>query len=89
MASLSFNWSHINPDDSNITFNLYENGTKVIEDISQLKFTLLMDSKEQGNYEYYVTAFDEDTRLESIPSNKVSVNFTIPDAPIGLSASWS
>ena len=41
MASLNFTWDHDNPDGSEITFNLYENGEKVVSDIGQLNFSLV------------------------------------------------
>lgn len=87
MASIQFNWSETNPD-SNITYRLYENGSEVVSDIIVLNFTLIMDGKSEGEYVYYVTAFDGATRLESVPSNSVTVNFTMPTAPTGLSVGW-
>jgi len=88
MASLNFTWDHENPDDSPITFKLYENGVKVVEDIAQLSFSLLMDDKEQGYYEYNITSYDTRTKLESEPSASVGVNFTVPSAPTGFGVSW-
>lgn len=87
MASLQFNWSSTNPE-SNITYRLYEDGTEVVRDISTLNFTLLMDGKEGKDYVYYVTAYDIDTRLESTPSNAVTIPFTAPVAPTSLVAGW-
>ena len=88
MASLNFTWSSGNPDGSPITYNLYEDGAKVVSDIAQLTFSLLMDGKDFGSYDYYVTSYDTTTKLESIPSETLTVNFTIPSAPTGLSVSW-
>lgn len=87
MASLQFSWSDTNTA-SNITYRLYENSTEIVRDIAVLNFTLLMDDKPQGVYIYDVTAFDESTRLESVPSDSVSINFILPNAPIGLSVGW-
>ena len=89
MASLNFTWDHDNPAGSSITFNLYEDGEKVVSDIGQLSFTLLMDDKDQGSYDYYLTTFDTKTKLESIPSETLTINFTTPSAPTGFAASWA
>ena len=85
MASLNFSWSHDAPAD--LTYNLYENGEKVVSDIDVLNFSLLMDGKDVGDYQYYVTAVSTVTKLESAPSAVLTVNFTRPAAPHGLTAS--
>ncbi len=87
MASLQFTWSDTN-ESTNITYNLYENSTNVVSDIGQLMFTLLMDGRPEGVYSYYVTAYDTVTKLESVPSESVDINFIVPAAPIGLSVGW-
>ena len=87
MKSLSFNWNHDTPE--GLTYNLYEDGVKVVSDIETLNFTLIMEGKEQKEYTYYVTSFDTRTKLESVPSQSVSVNFTQPSAPTGLSVSFN
>lgn len=86
MASLLFNWS--NPNTQPVTFNLYENGVQVVSDIGQLSFSLLMDGRPEGEYSYYVTAYDPSTKLESVPSETVTVNFIVPASPTGLSVGW-
>ena len=86
MKSLQFNWSHETPD--NLTYNLYQNGEKVEENIATLNFTLIMEGQPLGEHSFYITAVDTSTKLESIPSEVVSVNFTLPRAPDGLSVSW-
>ena len=87
MANLNFTWNHDAPN--NLTYNLYENGEKIVSDIAVLNFSLLMDGKAEGNYNYYVTAVDTTTKLESAPSATLPVNFTKPSAPTGLAASFS
>ena len=87
MASLQFSWSNTNPD-SNITYRLYEDGAQIVADIAVLNFTLIMDGKEEKEYTYYVTSFDEATRLESVPSNSVPINFMTPTAPTNLVVGW-
>ncbi len=89
MASLSFSWRHDNPAGSKITFNLYENGELAVDGIAQLQFSLLMDGKPHGEYSYYVTATDSKTKLESDPSESVSINFMVPASPDGFTASWA
>ena len=88
MASLKFTWNDEYNDRPEITYNLYENNEKIVTDIAQLMFSLLMDGKDEGEYSYYVTAYDNLTKLESPPSNIISVNFTVPAAPTGLSVGW-
>ena len=86
MASFLFNWGDNTPQP--VTYNLYENGEQIITDIAQLSFSLLMDDRAEGTFEYYVTAYDPATRLESVPSNTVSVNFIVPASPVNLSVGW-
>jgi len=89
MASLLFSWSSGNPGNNNITYNLYENGTKVVSDIAELQFSLMMGGKEYGDYSYYLTSYDTKTKLESIPSETLIVNFTAPVSPVGFTVSWT
>lgn len=85
MASLNFTWDHDTQTD--LTYCLYENGEKIVADIEVLNFSLIMDGKDVGEYQYYVTAVSTITKLESAPSAVLTVNFTRPAAPHGLTAS--
>lgn len=87
MAKLEFSWSYSDTVHPDVFFRLYENNDLAVDKIGELKFSLLMDGKATGDYKYYVTAVDERTHLESLPSNTVAVNFTLPAAPAGLTAS--
>jgi len=88
MAHLNFKWDYAAPQ--GITFNLYEDGNKIVEDIGQLDFSLLMDGKPDGHYDYEVTAFDTQTHRESVPSNSVGVDFFVPAEPTNLvMVGWS
>lgn len=84
MARIEFNWSHPNPD--GLTFCLYEDGKKIIGDIAEMHFSLLMDGKEQKPYTYHATAVNQ-FGLESVPSNPAKVDFFAPSAPTGFAAS--
>lgn len=84
MASLNFTWKHDIP--ANLTFSLYENGEPIVKDIAVMAFSLTMDGKPEGTYSYYVTSVDAVTKLESVPSAAISVNFIKPAAPHGLTA---
>ena len=88
MASLLFNWEDTNGNNPSITYNLYENDVQIVADIAVLNFTLIMDSHASGDYTYEVTAYDNDTKLESLRSDPVTINFTPPAAPAGLSVGW-
>lgn len=85
-GSIEFLWTHDNPE--GLTYRLYEDGTLAVDDIGEMKFTLLMEGKPYKAYGYHVTAYDSRTKLESEASNVVTVNFTIPAAPTDLRASW-
>ena len=87
MAHLNFAWDHSAPN--NLEYRLYEDGAMIQDNIAVLNFSLLMDSKPYNTYSYHVTAVDLTTGLESAPSGSVTVNFTIPAAPTGLSASFA
>ncbi len=87
MAHLSFNWNHAAP--ANLEYRLYEDGAMVVDNIGELSFSLNMEGKQPNQYSYYVTAVDLTTRLESDPSNAVSINFTLPAAPTGLTVSFA
>jgi len=87
MSKLDFSWSYSDTNNPNVFFRLYENGVKAVDNIGDLKFTLLMDGKAPGGYDYYVTAVSQTTLLESVPSNTVHINFTKPAAPTGLKGS--
>lgn len=94
--SLLFSWSQVTTDTSGNTVNdptaivyrLYEDGQMIVDNIGEIEFSLLMTGKEHKAYSYYVTALDNTTKLESVPSNSVSVNFTLPAAPAGLSVKY-
>lgn len=72
-----------------ITYNLYENGTKIVPDIAATNFSLLMDGKVAGVYTYTVTTTDSATTLESVQSVPVKVSFVSPQSPTGLSYTFS
>lgn len=82
--NILFQWDYDQPYANEVTFNLYENGEPEISDIGELNFSLLMEGKEYGDYNYHVTAVRNG--LESEPSNTVTVNFTMPAAPTNLRA---
>lgn len=84
MAHLNFEWD-ASPTPGVETYNLYENGEKIVSDIGVLNFSLLMDGKANGEYSYYVTA--QIGKQESAPSNTVTTNFIVPEAPMNLRAS--
>ena len=84
---LNFVWTHDSP--ANLTFKLYENGVLIIDDIEEMKFSLLMEGREFGVYHYHNTAFDLITKLESVPGPTLDINFTRPAPPTGLTASFS
>lgn len=86
MPSLNFKWEH--PTLENQTFSLYENDKKVVGDIAALNFSLDMTGKSNGVYSYTMTTYDTKTRLESIHSQPLKVNFVVPAAPTGFSVSW-
>jgi hypothetical protein len=82
--SILFQWDYSDPYDG---FQLYENGALIVDDIGETHFTLLMDGKDYGDYQYYVTTKRDG--LISEPSNTVVVNFTLPAAPTNLRAKLS
>jgi len=88
MAHLNFEWD-ASPSAGVDSYNLYENGELIVPDIGVLNFSLLMDGKPEGSYDYYVTAVDADRGLESAPSNTVTADFFVPAAPTNLAVSWS
>jgi hypothetical protein len=83
-ANILFQWDYDQPYVNEVSFRLYENSDLAVDEIGELNFSLLMDEKEFGDYEYYVTAVRNG--LESEPSNTVVVNFTMPAAPTNLRA---
>ena len=85
MAHLNFNWDHSAP--TNLEYRLYEDGAMIGDNIGVLNFSLSMEGKQPNTYSYYVTAVDLTTKLESVPSGAVSINFTLPSPPTGLVAS--
>lgn len=87
MSKLEFSWTYSDTTHPSAFFRLYENTKMVVDNIGELKFSLLMDSKTPGVYSYYITAVEPSSLLESIPSATVSVNFTKPAAPTGLKVS--
>lgn len=88
MASLRFDWGHddsVNPD---ISYRLYENNEQIVKNIAVLSFTLLMNNHTQGEFTYHVTAYDNKTQLESVPSPTVTVNFTQPAPVSNFGVGW-
>lgn len=85
MAHLNFSWDP-SPTPGVESYNLYEDGIKIVPDIGVLNFSLLMDGKPNGEYSYYVTA--QIGSQESVPSNTVTANFIVPEAPLNLEASF-
>jgi hypothetical protein len=83
-ANILFQWDYEQDYANEVSFRLYENSDLAVDEIGELNFSLLMDEKEFGDYEYYVTAVRNG--LESAPSNAVVVNFTMPAAPTNLRA---
>jgi hypothetical protein len=92
MSHINFNWTSPTTRtdgsaiDSTITYNLYENGVKIVPNIGATNFSLLMDGKADGSYSYTVTAIDVSGR-ESAQSTPVQVNFYAPKSPAGLTFS--
>ena len=85
MAKIDFSWTYApEADHPHVFFRLYENGQKVVDDIGEMKFSLLMDSHAHATYTYVVTAVDADKGLESTPSNSVRIPFFPPAAPTGF-----
>jgi len=88
MAKLDFSWQYAaEADHPHVFFRLYENGQKVVDDIGEMKFSLLMDDHAHATYSYAVTTVDADSRLESTPSNAIKIPFFPPAAPTGLQGS--
>ena len=85
MRSILFNWEHQSPE--NLVFRLYEDGIMIVDNIGAMNFTLSMEGKADGVYAYYLTSFDTTTKLESVPSETVNVNFIPPQAPTGFRGS--
>jgi len=87
MTHLNFSWSAPTTYENgatitdSLTYNLYENGSKVVTDIAALNFSLVMDGKSPGVYTYTVTAVDVATSLESVQSAPVQVSFIAPKSP--------
>lgn len=86
MKRLVFEWDH--QASNGETFNLYENNILAVENIASLNFSLEMDNRDPGTYDFYVTSVDIATGLESPPSEVVAVNFIQPEAPTNLRFSW-
>ena len=88
MSKLNFSWTYAaDPKYPRAYFRLYENGQLIVDNIGELNFSLLMDSKPHADYRYSVTTFDPDRMLESAHSNEVEYSFFPPAAPTGLVAS--
>ena len=86
MGHLNFNWGASNQD--NLIYRLYENGVMVQDNIAELNFSLTMAGK-NGEFIYFVTAYNNKTHLESLPSESITINFTVPAAPVGLTYGWA
>ena len=82
MKSITFNWEHQSP--TGLVFRLYEDGVMIVDNIGAMNFTLSMDGNADGVYAYYLTSFDTTTKLESVPSETVNINFIPPQAPTGF-----
>lgn len=92
MKRIEFSWTHEGRrengdpvDVSELTYRLYEFNSLIVDNIGELNFSLLMDDKDHGMYEYSVTAVDE-MGLESEKSNSVTVVFIPPAAPTSFTA---
>lgn len=83
---LKINWTHTDPEPHQVTFRLYENDVVIVDNIGEMKFSLLMEGKQQGVYAYSVDAVKYG--IASDRSNSASVNFTQPTAPVDLTVSW-
>ena len=87
MAHFKFQWD-ASPTPEVDYYRLYEDGELVVDNIGVLNFDLLLDSKPEGSYDYYVTAVDAESSAESVPSNTVTGNFIMPKAPTNLRVSF-
>lgn len=83
---LQINWTHTDPEPHQVTFRLYENDVVIVDNIGEMKFSLLMDEKAHGVYEYSVDAVKYG--IASDRSNSAAVNFTAPAIPANLTVSW-
>lgn len=76
------------PSTTPITYSLYEDGVKIVDNIADLSFSLLMTGKPSKVYNYSLTATDTLDHLESAPSEPVAISFIVPKPPVGLLASF-
>jgi len=83
---LKINWTHTDPEPNQVHFRLYENDVMIVDNIGEMKFSLLMEGKAQGTYTYEVDAVKYG--IASDKSNSASINFTKPMAPENLAVSW-
>lgn len=92
MAHIQFSWTSSTSDEyPSLVYNLYEceagdsTYTKIVENLGALEFSLLMEDRPSGTYRYYVTAYDLESTLESVPSNIVEKEYKrVPQAPKGF-----
>lgn len=95
MGHLNFSWEAPTTKEdgsgltSPLTYNLYEDGVKIVGDIAATNFSLTMEGKEYKTYSYTATAVDTVTGLESKQSNPVGVSYAPPKPPAGLKGSFS
>ena len=75
-------------DLTNIKFNLYDNGTKVMSDIDQPDFNFLTDDLYGGQHKLELTYYkDDNLDIESGKFFVLEENFTAP--ALDFTISWS
>jgi len=74
------------PVSSALIYAVYENDIKIIDDLAPAQFSIDMNGRTGGDYNYQVTARYGNS-AESERSAAVTVNFMIaPNAPLNLTA---
>jgi len=95
MGHLNFSWEAPTTKEdgsgltSPLTYNLYEDGVKIVGDIAATNFSLTMEGKEYKTYSYTATAVDTVTGLVSRHSPALEVAYLPPKPPAGLQGSFS
>lgn len=80
MSNLTFNWKH--ETQPNEVYRLYENGKMIVDNIGQLSFSIDTTGYEEQEYHFYLTTYNTMTKMESVPSAAVSINFIKPLPPV-------
>jgi len=70
-----------------IHYKLYENGVPVLDNIGELSFSLDIPEITKDLYSYQISTVITKTNLEGELSDPVTVNFSKPLAPAGMSVS--